>query len=249
MYSTQWTTLYGKSRGRALNTIRCVAVDDEPRALQVVQRHAQRTPFLDLVASFVDPVEALAYLNAHTVDVLLIDIQIPDLDGLSLVRQLKKVPLLIFTTAHSEYAVESYEVEAVDYLLKPFDYPRFLQAASKVQQRLYPGIQPFSSSGFLFLNTGSQKQRVMMDELRVLEGEGNYVNYMTETSTYLVRTSIKQALRALPADQFVQIHRSYVVALRHIDKIEDHFVFIGNKHFPVGATYRSHFYERIEQLG
>lgn len=232
-----------------MSPLRCVAVDDEPRALQVVQRHAERTPFLDLVASFVDPVEALSYLNTHPVDVLFVDVNIPDLDGLSLVRQLKHVPLLIFTTAHSEYAVESYEVEAVDFLLKPFDYPRFLQAASKAKDRVPSEAPSPSVPGFLFVNTGTQKQRIMLEELRFLEGEGNYVKYTTVSSSYLVRTSIKQALSTLPADQFVQIHRSFVVALRHIDKIEDHHVFIGSSYFPVGATYRSVFYERIERLG
>ena len=119
-----------------MSKIRCVAVDDEPRALQVVRRHAGRTPFLDLVKTFEDPLEALAFLKANPVELLFVDIQIPDLDGLSLVRQLNPRPLVVFTTAYEEYAVESYEVEAMDYLLKPFDYPRFLQAASKVQLRL-----------------------------------------------------------------------------------------------------------------
>lgn len=232
-----------------MNALRCVAVDDEPRALHVVQRHAERTPFLDLVATFVDPVEALDYLNQNPVDVLFIDIHIPDLDGLSLVRQLKQVPLLVFTTAHSEYAVESYEVEAVDYLLKPFDYPRFLQAASKARQRLQTEPPAKNSPKFLFLNTGTQKERIMIDDLRFLEGEGNYVKYETEALSCLVRTSMKQALGGLPADQFVQIHRSYVVALRHVDKIEDHHVFIGKRHFPIGATYRATFYERINRFG
>jgi len=232
-----------------VSTIRCVAVDDEPRALQVVQRHAERTPFLELVASFTDPVEALTYLNEHPVDVLFIDIHIPDLDGLSLVRQLLRVPLLIFTTAHSEYAVESYEVEAIDYLLKPFDYARFLQAATKAQMRLKAEPVAASSTDFLFLNTGTQKQRIMLDALRYLEGEGNYVKYVSQSASYLVRTSIKQALAGLPTDQFIQIHRSYIVALRHIDKIEDHHVFIGKKPISIGATYRTAFYERIERLG
>ena len=232
-----------------MSKIRCVAVDDEPRALQVVQLHAERTPFLDLIATFVDPVEALAFLHDHPVDVLFADIQIPDLDGLSLVRQLNPMPLLIFTTAHSEYAVESYEVEAVDYLLKPFDYPRFLQAVSKAQLRLRSEPIAEPSKEFLFLNTGTQKERVMIDELLFLEGEGNYVNYVTGSSSYLVRTSIKQALTGLPARQFMQIHRSYVVALRHIDKIEDHSVYLKKKRIPIGATYRSAFYSRIEQIG
>ena len=232
-----------------MSRIRCVAVDDEPRALQVVQRHAERTPFLELIASFTDPVEALTYLNEHPVDVLFMDIHIPDLDGLSLVRQLQRVPLLVFTTAHSEYAVESYEVEAIDYLLKPFDYARFLQAATKAQVRLKAEPSAAASSDFLFLNTGTQKQRIMLDALCYLEGEGNYVKYTTQSSSYLVRTSIKQALAGLPADQFIQIHRSFIVALRHIDKIEDHHVFIGKKHISIGATYRTAFYERIERLG
>lgn len=223
--------------------IKAVAIDDEPKALNVLQRHAERTRFLSLECIFTDPFEAITYINSNQVDLVFLDIDMPDINGLQLVNHFKSRPLIVFTTAHSEYALQSYEVEALDYLLKPFDYARFLTAVTKAQDRL----QPSSSSNveYLFINTGTQKQRIFLADLCYLSGEGNYVKYQTSQTSYLVRSSIKEALQNLPAHQFVQIHRSYIVSLPHIDKVEDNHVFIGQKALPIGATYRVDFHKRI----
>lgn len=224
--------------------IRSVAVDDEPRALEVLRIHAERASSLSLEATFVDPFKAIEYINDNAVDLVFLDINMPDINGLSVVKYFKNRPLVIFTTAHSEYAIESYEVEALDYLLKPFDFARFLLAVNKAQSRLESDqseSSPKELPGFLFVNTGNQKQRILLDELLYVESEGNYVSYVTTSGKHLVRASVKETLKLLPANQFVQIHRSYIVALQRVEKIEDHHVFVSNKKMPVGATYREHF--------
>ncbi len=226
--------------------IRCIAIDDEPRALTVIEKHAQRIDFLQLEATFVDPFQAITYLNDQAIDLVFLDINMPDISGFRLLKHLQSPPLVIFTTAHSEYALESYEVEAVDYLLKPFDFARFSLAVNRVRERLSKSQQ--TAKDFFFVNTGTQKQRIVFNELYYVSGEGNYVNYVTTSGNYLVRSSVKETLKLLPPTDFVQIHRSSIVALARIDKIEDNHVFIGQARLSIGATYREAFFRIIDAL-
>jgi len=226
--------------------IRAIAIDDEPRALNIIKSHATKVSFLNLAATFTDPFQGIEYINEHAPDVVFLDINMPDISGLQLLNNLTKNPLIIFTTAHSEYAVKSYEVEAVDYLLKPFDYARFLLAVTKAKEKL--GTSNQSINPFFFVNTGNQKQRLFYDDIYYIEGEGNYVNYYTEKGKTMVRSTIKKTLVLLPKDRFIQLHRSYVVALPWIDKIEDNHVVIGAKRIPIGATYRIDFLQKIDSL-
>ncbi len=225
--------------------IRCIALDDEPRALEVLENHAGRTDFIKLEKTFTDPFQAIAYINQSSIDLVFLDINMPDIDGLSVLSHLRSKPLVIFTTAHSEYALESYEVDALDYLLKPFDYARFFKAVSKARDRLEE-LKP--AKELLFVNTGNKQERINLRQLQYIESEGNYVNYVTASEKLLVRASIKDTLKSLPETQFLQIHRSYIVALAHIDRIEDNHVFINKKMIPVGATYRAAFNRMIDGL-
>lgn len=227
--------------------IRCVAIDDEPGALEVIQNHASRSSAITLEHTFTDPFEAIEYVNAQKIELVFLDINMPDINGLQLVEHFRHKPLIVFTTAHSAYAIESYQVEAIDYLLKPFDYARFLKAIARAEERL-KSPSPRSSPPFIFVNTGNQKQRIMLDDLLYIESEGNYVSYATQTAKYLVRASIRDTLKTLPEEQFTQIHRSFIVALQAIDRIEDNRVFISNRMLPIGATYREGFYQLIDQL-
>lgn len=223
--------------------IQAIAIDDEPRALTIIESHANKVSFLNLVATFTDPFQGIEYINDQTPDLIFLDINMPDISGLDLIKNLTKKPLIIFTTAHSEYAVSSYEVEAIDYLLKPFDYARFLLAVTKVKDKLAISNKP--SNPFFFVNTGNQKQRISYAGIQYIEGDGNYVNYYTDQGKVMVRSTIKKTLNLLSSNTFIQIHRSYIVALPWIDKIEDNHVFIGEKKMPVGATYRTAFLKLI----
>jgi len=226
--------------------IRAIAIDDEPRALTIIESHASKVSFLNLIATFTDPFQGIEYINDQAPDLVFLDINMPDISGLELIKNLTKNPLIIFTTAHSEYAVSSYEVAAVDYLLKPFDYARFLLAVTKVKDKLTTSTKP--SNPFFFVNTGNQKQRIFYRDIQYIEGDGNYVNYYTETGKVMVRSTIKKTLDLLPNDSFIQVHRSNIVALSWIDKIEDNHIFIGEKRMAIGATYRAEFLRRIEGL-
>lgn len=222
--------------------IRCVAIDDEPGALSIIQNHASRVDFLTLEQTFLDPFKAMTYLNDQAVDLLFLDINMPDISGFGLLKNLNPKPLVIFTTAHSEYAIQSYEVEAVDYLLKPFDFARFFMAVSKVKERLS------DSRDFFFVNTGNQKQRIVFQELQYVSGEGNYVRYITPSNRFLVRASIRETLQLLPSAMFLQIHRSHIISLQWIDKIEDNHVYIGGVKIPISTSFRDGFLKRIGSL-
>lgn len=226
--------------------LQAIAIDDEPSALTIIKSHASRVSFLNLVATFTDPFQGIEYINDQSPDLVFLDINMPDISGLDLLKNLIKKPLIIFTTAHSEYAVKSYEVEAIDYLLKPFDYARFLLAATKVKDRLAANTTVLKA--FFFVNTGSQRQRIFYNKIFYIEGDGNYVNYFTESGKILVRSTIKKTLDLLPADAFIQIHRSYIVALPHIDRIDANQLIVNSKRLSIGATYRSAFFEKIDRL-
>ena len=227
-------------------TIRAIAVDDEPHALQVVAAHAAKIPFLCLQEIFTDPFQALDYVSNNNIELIFLDINMPDLSGLAFIRTIRKAGVpVIFTTAHAQHAVESYEVEAADYLLKPFGFPRFLAAVTKVRERIkIPGDGP----GFFFVNTGRERHRVCYDEIRYLEGSGNYVLYHLVDRRLMVRSALKDALAQLPVGSLIQIQRSYAVALAWVDKVQDNHVFLGEDRLAIGPTYKEAFQARLASL-
>lgn len=226
--------------------ITCIAIDDEPKALEIIRNHVSKLDFLRLENTFTDPFQALSFLADHPVDLMFLDIDMPDIGGIQIARHFKQSALIIFTTAHSEYALESYEVEAVDYLLKPFDAVRFLKAVNKVKERL--AAKPLASEDYFFINTGHQKIKLLYADIRCVLAEGNYVMYYTATEKYLVRATIGGTMALLPPRLFVQIHRSSIVSLSRIDKVEDNHVFMQELRLPVGAAFRDAFLRRITAL-
>ncbi|MGV3540097.1 MAG: LytR/AlgR family response regulator transcription factor [Rufibacter sp.] len=219
-----------------------IAIDDEPMALEVVRSLSAKVPFLELKATFTDAFLALEYLQRDHVDVLFLDINMPDISGLEFVASLQKKPLVIFTTAYSEHAVISFELDAIDYLLKPFSLPRFIKACNKAQELLVlrnqqgsPAAPP--SKDYLFLKTGYEQVKVHLDEILYLEAAGNYVTFVLENKSLLSRFTIAELCELLPAERFTRVHRSYIVAKDKIDKIERHQLTIKQHTVPVGASY------------
>jgi DNA-binding LytR/AlgR family response regulator len=229
------------------NNIRAIAIDDEPKALSIIESHAAKVSFLTLEACFTNPFKGIEFINEQRPDLIFLDINMPDISGLQLLKNLTQKSAIIFTTAHSEYAVASYEVEAIDYLLKPFDYARFLLAVTKVKERLQQQYLPMND--FFFVNTGSQKQRIFYKDIYYIEGEGNYVNYYTTNQKIMVRASLKNILPELPSTRFIQIHRSYIIALPWVEKIVDNQVIINHQKLAIGASFRTAFLKRINALG
>ncbi|MGB3850868.1 MAG: LytTR family DNA-binding domain-containing protein [Tunicatimonas sp.] len=226
--------------------INAIAVDDEPLALQVISAHAARIPFLNLHKTFTDPFRALDYVHTNNVNLIFLDINMPDLSGLTLTEAIRNGALVIFTTAHAQYALESYEVEAVDYLLKPFDSSRFLKAVTRAQTQL-GASEP--TPAFFFVNTGHERHRVCTDEIHYLEGSGNYVIYHLASKQLLVRATLKHTLAQLPGTRLIQIQRSYAVALSHIDKVQDNHVHVGGTRLAIGPTYRAAFQQHLRGVG
>jgi len=232
----------------------CIAIDDEPRALEIIEKYVSKIDFLDLAAKFRDPIEAIDYLMKNNIDLIFLDINMPGIFGTELVKVLKYKPMIIFTTAYSEYAIESYELDAIDYLLKPFEFERFLKSIIKAQEfkklkREGKKAQMVKTSPVdinILIKSGSETHQVNVDEIRYIEGLGNYVNVYVNNMKIVTYKSLGDLLDLLPKKQFVRIHKSYIVAVRHIKSFEVHQVKLENTTIPIGKIYRKGFIELMK---
>lgn len=212
--------------------INAIAIDDEPIALSIVEKHAARIPYLSIQASFTNAFDALAYLKSNKIDLIFLDINMPDITGLEFVKSLTTKPNVIFTTAYSEYAVESYELEAVDYLLKPFEFGRFLKAVNKVAEQ-----QEEHNDDYIFLKSGYEYIRIEKSELHYVKGDGNYVGFYTASRKILCRMKMTEAEALLAGDSFIKVHRSYIVNKSEVLKVEKHQLHLANEIIPISQTY------------
>lgn len=217
--------------------LNAIAIDDEPLALEVVQSHASKVPFIDLKAGFTDAFKAMAYLQQESVDLLFLDIKMPDISGMELMRCLSKKPMVIFTTAYSEHAVDSFELDAVDYLLKPFSLARFTKACGKANELFLLRESINEKKNYLFVKTGYEQVRVDFDDICYLEATGNYVSFVLTGNTILSRMTITEAEMLLPAGLFLRVHRSFMVSIEKIQKIERHQLKVNGSVLPVGSSY------------
>jgi two-component system LytT family response regulator len=234
-----------------------VIIDDEPAAIEVLEFHLNKMPSMKLKASFRDPLEALDYLQNNKVDLVFLDINMPELSGIGLSKLLKNPPLIIFTTAYSEYALESYELKAVDYLLKPIQFDRLLQSVIKVKQLLspvkvelttLPEKEISSSEQTVFVKSGSEFHQVSIKSIKYIESDGNYVTFHTTKRAILARYKISEVLKLLPNQFFTRVHRSYIVAFKHIETVKKHCVVIDGKEIPISSNYREDFFAIITDL-
>lgn len=212
-----------------------IAIDDEPKALEVVQMHANKVPFLDLRASFIDAFEALPFLRQNKVDLLFLDIKMPDISGIEFAQILKNGPLVVFTTAYSEYAVQGFDLDAVDYLLKPFSLARFTKACNKALEM--KNVRGTEAPDFIFLKTGYEEEKVYLKDILYIEAAGNYMTYVLKERKLMCRQNVPEALLALPEQDFVRVHRSFIVGVKHVGKIARQQVWVNGVEIPVGASY------------
>lgn len=217
--------------------MKAIAIDDEPIALEIVRSHASKVPFLDLKAEFTDAFKALAYLQTESVDLIFLDIKMPDMSGIEFFNALSKKPLLIFTTAYSEHAVTGYELDAVDYLLKPFSLSRFIKGCNKALE-LYNSRNSAETSDHFYIKTGYEQLKAHYEDVLYLEATGNYVTFALKDKSILSRSTFVEAVNLLPSRKFVRVHRSYLVAISKIEKAERHQVTVGGKKIPVSEAYR-----------
>jgi two-component system LytT family response regulator len=238
--------------------LRSVIVDDESGAVEILTRYVNKTPELELIASFRDSIEALKFLAGNEVDLLFLDIDMPNLDGMQLAELITNKHIqMIFCTAYSEYAVKSYEKEAVDYLLKPIGYERFLKAVQKALKIHSERLKP-SETGIpgdkkkterLFIKSGSKLHQIDFGELFYMEKKEHYMIFHTPRGQILSRMNMNDLMHSLPPGNFIRVHRSYVVAVDKIETVERHRISIRGKKIPIGDRYRKQFFKRIPFTG
>ncbi|WP_046242591.1 LytR/AlgR family response regulator transcription factor [Hymenobacter terrenus] len=227
----------------------CLIVDDEPLARNLLTEYVAKAPFLRLHAACASPLAALDILRQHPIDLLFLDVHMPELTGLGLLRALPRQPLVIFTTAYSEYALESYELDVVDYLLKPIALDRFLRAVHKVSQRLAtPPPAPATPPAFLFVKDGTKLVNINLNDLLFVEGLRDYVALHTRQQKIVSLQRLKTLETQLPTQQFIRIHQSYIVALAGIEAVyKDKVQVVGGRLLPISDTYRKPFRDFIER--
>lgn len=217
-----------------------IAVDDEPIALDVVRVHAAKVPYVQLNAVFTNAFDAIAYLQQNPVDLIFLDIKMPDISGIDLVNTLAKPPMVIFTTAYSEHAVKSFELDAVDYLLKPFSLSRFLKACNKAQElyALRSQSPAVPSVAYIFVKDGYEQIKVMLDDILYIEASGNYTQiHLVSGKLLSTRITLSEILQILPDTKFIRTHRTFIVARDKISRFDRAQVWIGDQIIPIGATY------------
>lgn len=233
--------------------IRCIAIDDEPLALKQIVGYIRKTPFLDLQAEFESAIKAVSFLQENELDLMFVDINMPDLNGLDFVKSQSNPPKVIFTTAYSEYAVEGFKVNALDYLLKPIDYDIFLKSANRAHEwfdlQEKKNIKIESNDVFLFIKADYKVLRINLSETKFIEGMREYVRiHSVGQKPIMTIVSMKKIEEYLPQNKFMRVHRSYIVNLEKITTIDrNRIVFDNNTYIPVSGQYNQKFQEYLNK--
>jgi two-component system LytT family response regulator len=234
-------------------SIRCIIIDDKPLAIDILADYATKIPFLDLVATTTNPIEGLSIIREQKVDLVFLDIQMPELTGLQFMKIAGKQCKVILTTAYSEYALDGFEHDVIDYLLKPIAFDRFYRAAEKALQIIGNGKEQAvmqsteQPAEYLFVKTEHRIQKVNLKDILFIEGLQNYISINTTVERILSLQTLKKMEEQLSSKEFVRVHKSYIIALRHITAIERSRIFIGDVIIPVGDNYREGFYNIVDK--
>jgi DNA-binding LytR/AlgR family response regulator len=233
--------------------LKCMVIDDEPLAIQLLANHVSKVSFLELVNTFNNPMEALISFNSNPVDLIFLDIQMPQLTGIQFMKLLQNRAQVIITSAYEEYAMEGYDHNVTDYLLKPISFERFYKSVEKAyninnpthkinpKQDLYP-----ATGGYIFVKVETKMVRVELDDILFIEGLKNYVSIFTKTQRIVTLQVMKQLEEILPANRFIRVHKSYIVALDKINSIERQEISINDRIIPIGITYQEQFFKLLE---
>lgn len=228
--------------------IQCAIIEDEPLAQNVLKKYIEDHPALELTAVCNNAEEAQKVLLRRDIELLFLDINLPKLSGISFLKTLPHRPLVIFTTAYPEYAVEGFELDAIDYLLKPFSFERFLKAANKaVQQLKKKEIAEQTTPSFIFLKAGKKVHKVNLDDILYIEAAGDYIKIMTESGQYIVNDTLKSLQDELPPVQFIRVHKSYIISRSKIKFFEGNYVKVGIADIPIGNSYKEEISTRLKE--
>ena len=237
--------------------IKCVAIDDEPLAIDIIKEYSSKVPFLDLIKTFDNALESIDYLKNNKIDLLFLDIQMEELTGIQLMHVLNPKPNVIFTTAYDSFAIQGFDLDAVDYLLKPISFERFLKAVNKVYEKLNvehlienktkevtiytPGDE------FFFVKTEFRLEKVSFADILYIEGMGDYLRIVTPNKRLMTLQNFKKMEEMLPANKFYRVHKSYIVALDKIENIEKNRIKISDKLIPISDTYKKPFFDFLDK--
>jgi DNA-binding LytR/AlgR family response regulator len=236
--------------------IRCLAIDDENLALDLIEDDILKVPFLQLVKKCRSGMEALDVLQKEKIDLIFLDIQMPDISGIQFLKSLPQTPLVIFTTAYEKYALEGFELDVIDYLLKPYSFERFLKAVNKVQDylnileknRAVPSADEISfSSQFIFVKSDYKLVKIEIAEIQYIESLKDYVKIVSGGKPVVTLSSMKAIEEKLTAPDFIRVHRSFMVNIRKIQYIHRNYVMVGDKEIPIGENYKENFLQIINQ--
>jgi len=215
----------------------CIAIDDEPLALQLISQYCNKIPFLNLEKVFTNPDEAIEYLKTVTVDLLFLDIQMPDITGIQLYKNLEKKPMVIFTTAYKDYAIEGFNVDAIDYLLKPFEYDRFLKAVYKAKEYLEFLSSQDLQLNSLYIKVNYEMMKINLKDIDLIEALDDYIKIHIKPAPVLTLMTLKTMQEKLPSKEFVRVHRSYIVPLHKVEKFSKNKLIVAGKEIPIGSSY------------
>lgn len=231
--------------------LKCIIIDDEPLAVKLLADYATKTEGIEAVAQFTNPITAIQALEEHQPDFIFLDVQMPELSGIQFAKIVKGKYPVILTTAYEQYALQGYELDVVDYLLKPISLERFQQAVLKLQERqtspaVNPSLPTASAKNYIFVKSGYKTIRIDLTDILYLEGLSDYVRIQTTEESILTLDTMKHLVKELPGDRFMRVHRSYIVALDKIEFIERNRIIIQEKYIPISATYQEEFWQRIK---
>jgi DNA-binding LytR/AlgR family response regulator len=229
--------------------INAIAIDDEPPALQVVENFCKKVGFIELVRMFTKPHEAVKYLAKFPTDLLFLDIRMPSVSGIEISRLIPRDIMVIFTTAYSEYAVEGFNVNAVDYLLKPFTYDRFLQAVNKANDFYnFYHHQESALRQYLFIRADYSLVKIMLEDILYVEGLDDYLKiFLTDRKPVIARMTMKGILERLSSRDFVRVHRSFIVPVKRIERLRNKSLLVAGREIPVGSSYEEDFKKAFGQ--
>ena len=223
-----------------MNTIRCIAIDDEPLALTILSDYVSKVSYLKMEKTFTSASEAIHFIQNERPDILFLDIQMPEIKGTDFIKTLIYKPIIILTTAYSEYAVQSYNLDVTDYLLKPIPFDRFLQAINKAMQ-LINAVKPTNTNetkDFLFIKSGFKSVKVNFKDILYIEGLKEYVSVYTNNQKFLKLDSLKNLEDLLPSSKFIRVHKSYIVNIDYVKSYYGNVLEISGKTIPIGRAYK-----------
>ena len=228
--------------------MKCIIVDDEKMARLAIRKHCEKVNYLEVIGEFANAMDALEILDKESVDLMFLDIHLPEISGIDLVKSYSHLPMIIFSTHHKDFALEAFEYDVVDYLLKPISFPRFLKAVQKAKNQYEATPSPGLASQEIFIKVDNRLVKLSLSDILWVEAKGDYVLFKTDTKGHIVHSTLKNILTKLPEEQFAKVHRSYIVNLGKIVDIEDSTLVIKDKVIPISRANKENLMGKLNMI-